>query len=118
MWLSLIFAGCDKKPAPENILPDNQETYIEQWDNTDVNEVNNNEEINNETEINSLEYVTDTHEEMTFEEIGDTLAKCDELWEDLVCGVDWGTYYNKCYLNFAWIQESTEAEIVDWICVF
>lgn len=122
LWLSLVFVGCDKKPTQQNIVPDNQETYTEELNNVEVNEVNNeeinNEEINNEPEIYSPEYVTDTHEEMSFEEIEDTLMSCDDLGEELVCGADGGTYYNRCYLEFAWIPEDTAAKIVDWICVY
>ena len=114
-----VFVWCDKQPTqPENQLPNTneQETYNETPNNT--NEVNN-EETNIEPEtLPEPQYVTDTHEDMSFEEIGDALSKCDELWPDPICGKDWGTYYNRCYLDFAWIEESTEASIVDWICVF
>ena len=49
----------------------------------------------------------------------DELAACDAEWEDIVCGKDGNTYYNGCYLDFAWVEEETElAEVIDWKCVF
>ena len=129
LGLSLIFVGCNKQLQQNNNTNENEQpVYTEDLNNTNTelnNEEFNNEEVNYE-EVNyepeiviqEPQYITDTHEEMTFEEIGDALSRCDELWEEQVCWKDWGTYYNRCYLDFAWIEESTEASIVDWICVF
>ena len=51
--------------------------------------------------------------------LGDELAACDVEWENIVCWEDWNTYYNRCYLDFAWVEEETElAEVVDGQCVF
>ena len=94
--------------------------YEDGGNNGENNEENNsweNQEVDNEN-VEQEWYITDTHEEMTFEEIENALIACDELWEELICGVDGGTYYNRCYLEFAWIKEEPEAQIVDWICVF
>ncbi len=46
------------------------------------------------------------------------LADCDAEWENIVCWTDWNTYFNKCYLDFAWVEEETVAEVVDGVCVF
>lgn len=46
------------------------------------------------------------------------LAACDAEWENIVCWTDWNTYFNKCYLDFAWVEEETVAEVVDGVCVF
>lgn len=46
------------------------------------------------------------------------LAVCDAEWENIVCWTDWNTYFNKCYLYFAWVEEETAAEVVDGVCVF
>ena len=132
LWLSIFFVGCDKKwnqPANNN-LPEPNDTYTQEV--TDTEEVSDfapsypepeeyiPEQIQEpEIEENVVpQYETNTHEEMTFEEIGAALAKCDELWREPVCGKDWGTYFNRCYLEFAGMEEDTAAEIVDGSCVF
>ena len=133
LWLSIFFVGCDKQkwnqPANNN-LPEPDDTYTQEV--TDTEEVTDfapsypepeeyiPEEIQEpEIEENVVpQYETDTHEEMSFEEIGAALAKCDELWREPVCGKDWGTYFNRCYLEFAGMEEDTAAEIVDGSCVF
>jgi len=46
------------------------------------------------------------------------LAACDAEWENIVCWTDWNTYFNKCYLDFAWVEEETLAEVTDGVCVF
>ena len=68
-----------------------------------------NQDINNEENDN----------EENVENISQEIAECDEKWEDIVCWKDGNTYFNKCYLEFAWVEEETElAEIIDWKCVF
>lgn len=53
------------------------------------------------------------------DDIVEELARCDTEWENIVCWTDGNTYYNKCYLDFAWVEEETElAEVVDGQCVF
>ena len=47
------------------------------------------------------------------------IAECYEQEQITVCGKDWITYYNRCFMEKAWVEEETEmAEIVDWECVF
>lgn len=52
-------------------------------------------------------------------EIDAELAVCDAEWEDIVCWKDWNSYFNRCYMDFAWVEEETElAEVVDGECVY
>ena len=47
------------------------------------------------------------------------LAECDAEWENIVCWTDGNTYYNRCFLEFAWVEEETElAEVVDGECIY
>lgn len=48
----------------------------------------------------------------------DELSKCNEFWENIVCGENWNTYFNKCYLDLAGVEEIKLAKIIDWQCVF
>ena len=121
--LSLFFVWCEKKNQPVQVdnNPTPEETTVV-VDNTDV-DVPVDEVLPGEEEVQEeyvpWDYQTDTHEDMTFDEIGDALSKCDEMWENPVCWKDGGTYFNKCYLDFAGIEEETErAHVEDWICVF
>ena len=131
--LSLFFVWCEKKNQLTQVdnNPTPEQTVDVVVDNTDVNvqadEVNlpgeeenqPGEEENQPEAYVPWDYVTDTHEDMTFDEIGDALSKCDEMWENPVCWKDGGTYFNRCYLDFAGIEEETErAHIEDWICIF
>ena len=53
------------------------------------------------------------------DDIVEELARCDTQWENIVCWTDGNTYFNRCYLDFAWVEEETElAEVVDGQCVF
>jgi hypothetical protein len=42
---------------------------------------------------------------------------CPDVWEP-VCWNDWRTYSNRCFLEAAWVEEDTEAEITKRWCVF
>ena len=51
--------------------------------------------------------------------VTDELAKCNEIWENIVCGENWNTYFNRCYLDLAGVKEEVKlAKIIDWKCVF
>ena len=121
--LGLFFVWCEKKNQPVQVdnTPTWEETVGVVVDETNVN-VPSEEVLPGEEEQQEYvpwDYKTDTHEEMTFDEIGDALSKCDEMWENPVCWKDGGTYFNKCYLDFAGIEEETElAHVEDGICVF
>ena len=61
--------------------------------------------------------IQDMHEsERAYQEY---VAECYEQPQVTVCGEDWITYYNRCFMEKAGVQEETElAEVVDWECVF
>ena len=138
LWLSIFFVWCNKQeiqpennPSPDVIETQQPEVQDMQQENTqEINDVENNttdeegnniEEENNEPKQQFIpwDYETDTHEDMSFEEIGNVISDCEAMWENPVCGKDWWTYFNRCVLEFAWIEEETElAEVVDWICVY
>ena len=46
------------------------------------------------------------------------IAECYEQEQITVCGKDWISYYNRCFMEKAWVEEETEVKIVDWECVF
>ena len=47
------------------------------------------------------------------------VAECYEQEQDVVCWKDWSQYYNRCFMEKAWVEEETElAEIVDGKCIF
>ncbi len=57
-------------------------------------------------EIDSNESVSDVEE-------------CDKIPQEIVCGKDWNTYFNRCYLNASWVEEETElAHVENWECIF
>lgn len=59
-----------------------------------------------------------TGENISEENIPD-FSECDQTEKDVVCGKDWNTYFNKCYLDAAWIEEETElAHVENWECTF
>ena len=46
-------------------------------------------------------------------------SECDQLEQNIVCGKDWNTYQNRCYLNEAGVEEETEtAQVENWVCIF
>ena len=47
------------------------------------------------------------------------IAECYQEPQITVCGQDWNSYYNKCFMEKAGVEEETElAEVVDGECVF
>ena len=47
------------------------------------------------------------------------LEECYLQGQWVVCGEDWNTYYNRCFMDMAWVEEETElAEVVDWECIY
>ena len=64
----------------------------------------------------NVQEVYDIHEdERKYQEY---IAECYEQEQITVCGKDWIGYYNRCFMEKAWVEEDTEAEIVGWECVF
>lgn len=47
------------------------------------------------------------------------MEKCDRMEKDIVCGKDWNTYFNRCYLEVSGIEEETQsARVEDGECVY
>lgn len=61
--------------------------------------------------------IQDMHEsERAYQEY---VAECYDQPQITVCGEDWITYYNKCFMEKAGVQEETElAQVVDWECIY
>lgn len=64
-----------------------------------------------------IEDIYEIHaEERAYQEY---IAECYEQEQITVCGQDWNSYYNRCFMEKAWIEEETElAEVIDWECVY
>lgn len=44
---------------------------------------------------------------------------CEKIAQEIVCGEDGNTYFNRCYLNAAWVAEETElAHVENWECIY
>lgn len=65
----------------------------------------------------NLQDIIDIHEEeKAYQEY---IAECYEQENIPVCWEDWNTYYNKCFMEKAWVNEEKElAEIISGQCVF
>ena len=61
--------------------------------------------------------IQDMHEsERAYQEY---VAECYEQEQEIVCWKDWNQYYNRCFMEKAWIEEETElSEIVDGKCIY
>ena len=47
------------------------------------------------------------------------MEKCDRMGKDIVCGKDWNTYFNRCYLKASGIEEETQsARVENGECVY
>ena len=47
------------------------------------------------------------------------VAECYEQEQITVCWQDGNPYYNRCFMEKAWVEEETElAEVVDWECIY
>jgi len=61
--------------------------------------------------------IQDMHE--SEREYQEYVAECYQQPQVTVCGQDWNSYYNRCFMEKAWVEEETElAEVVDGECVF
>ena len=65
----------------------------------------------------SVQDVYDEHEdERAYQEY---IAECYNQPQITVCGQDWNSYYNKCFMEKAGVEEETElAEVVDGECIY
>ena len=65
----------------------------------------------------SLQSIIDMHdEEAAYQQY---LAECYDQEQHVVCWKDWNSYYNRCFMEKAGVEEETElAEVVDWECIY
>jgi hypothetical protein len=68
--------------------------------------------------INDEEEKSNIEENVTEEPAEFEVKDCEQMEKDVVCGKDWNTYFNRCYLEASWIEEAETAHAENWECVF
>ena len=100
-------------------LEDLKNWECKKWDHYYGDEDYYNEAFETFEEFSENRNNEENDNEINDSNIPQKIAECDEQWENIICWKDGNTYYNKCYLDFAWVEEETQlAEVVDWECVF
>ena len=135
LWLCILLAGCGNKennaetPAPviepeTEICADNgwSLTNRAEWGDITVCAFDDNSFCFIE-DLESWEcekwYIFFESEENLDNTETTNNTVCSEEEQNIVCWKDGNTYFNKCYLEAAWVEEETElAHVENWECIF
>jgi len=137
LWLCILLAGCGNKendtetPAPviepeTEICADNgwSLTNRAEWGDITVCAFDDNSfcflEDLESWECEKWYIFFESEEDLdNTEATNNTVNECSEEEQNIVCWKDGNTYFNKCYLEAAWVEEETElAHVENWECIF
>ena len=129
---SLVLAGCGKKDNTEveNLVTADVDScaangwnlvnWVESWD-ADVCVFDDNSfcSLDGLDSWDCQKWAEFFENDVDNEESASDVNECEGLPQEIVCGEDWNTYFNKCYLDASWVKEEVElAHVENWECVF
>lgn len=136
LWLSLLLIGCGKQndvevntPNSDVVTPDTMciekwWTLInraEWWDITVCKFDDDSFCFLENLESGNCEqgYIFFEDEEIGEEVNKASVEECEKMDQEIVCGEDWNTYFNRCYMEAAGVEEETElARVENSECIF
>lgn len=140
LWVTLFFVGCnnkeeDKTTASTNSNPEYEELcsnnggvlqiWDEGWENAAVCFYSDNtfcfveDVLSGNCDKWDIPFYNDNYDVNSELMEKSDFKECDAMEEEIVCGKDWNTYSNKCYMEASGVEQETElAKVVDGKCLF